>query len=74
VNEQEFIYGSLKQHTEQISQLTDLFKKQQDMIDGLLLLITKMASPEYARKQAKVAEMADIADKVEFMRSLLKNK
>jgi predicted site-specific integrase-resolvase len=72
MNEQEFIYGSLKQHTEQIDQLTDLLEKQQDMIEDLLNLIAKMQSPEYARRQVKVAEMADIAEKMAFIRNLNK--
>ena len=72
MTEQEFIYGKLKHLTEQIDQLTYVVERQQDMIENMLMLIDKMQSPEYIRKQAKIAEMTDVIEKVEFIRNLNK--
>lgn len=72
MDEQQFIYGRLKFLTEQVNFLTDTIEKQQDLLGKLFNLIEKMQSPEYASKQAKLAEMKDVAEKIKFIREYMK--
>jgi hypothetical protein len=73
MDEQQFIYGRLKYLTEQVNFLMDAIEKQQDLLGKLSGIIEQMLSPEYASKQAKLAEMKDVADKIEFIRKHVKN-
>lgn len=71
MNEQEFIYGKLKYLTESVDVLTNAIEQQQNIIDDLVMIISEMQSPEYARKQVNVAKATDIAAKVAFMRNVM---
>jgi hypothetical protein len=70
MDEKQYIYQRLHYLGEQVEFLTHVLEKQSELIGGLTGIIEKMQSPDYARKQAKTAEMADVAEKVAFMRSL----
>lgn len=74
MNEQEFIYGKLKNLTEEVEFLFDTVNRQQDMIEELTKIITMMQSPDYASKQAKTAQMVDVAEKLAFIKNLNNKK
>lgn len=72
MNEPQYIYARLKFLGDQVEHLTDLLEKQQELIGGLVGAIEKMQTPEYARKQAQVAEGAKVADKLAFIQGMLR--
>jgi hemerythrin superfamily protein len=72
MNEQEFIYGRLKYLNDRIEFLYATIEKQQDLMRKISDIIEQMQSPEYANKQVKLAEMKDVADKIEFIRKYTK--
>lgn len=72
MDEQQFIYSRLKYLTEQVNFLMDTTETQQDLLGTLVGVIEKMQYPEYAGKQAKLAEMKDVADKIKFMQKHMK--
>lgn len=73
MDEQTFIYSKLKYLTDSVEILTGTVEKQSKMIGKLTEIIEQMMSPEYASKQAKIAEMVDVAEKIKYMRELGKN-
>jgi len=70
LDETQYIYARLKYLNDEIANLTDIYERQQDMIENILKLIDTMQSPEYARKQARTAEMVDIAEKLAMFRKM----
>jgi hypothetical protein len=70
MDEKQYIYQRLHYLGEQVDFLMSALEKQSELIGGLTGIIEKMQSPEYVRKQAKTSEMADVTEKVAFMRSL----
>jgi hypothetical protein len=72
MNEQQFIYERLSYLNDRIMFLYDTVERQQDLLGKLFNLVEQMQSPEYASKQAKLAEMKDVADKIKFMRDYMK--
>jgi hypothetical protein len=74
MNEQEFIYSRLHYLNEQVDFLTGALEKNTELIGKLLGLLEQTQSPEYIRKQVKVAEMAEVAEKIKFMRDLINKK
>ncbi|WP_425203791.1 hypothetical protein [Priestia megaterium] len=73
MNEQQYIYGRLKFLSDQVEQLTDLFGRQQKLIEQLAHMVKDMQSPEYIRKQAKTAEMIEVAEKIAMIKNMGKN-
>ncbi|MFK7678627.1 hypothetical protein ACI3ER_11355 [Bacillus sp. Wb] len=72
MNEQQYIYGRLKFLSDQVEQLTDLFGRQQKLIEQLVHMVKDMQSPEYIRKQAKTAEMIEVAEKIAMIKGMSK--
>jgi hypothetical protein len=71
MTEQEFIYGRLHYLTEQVESLTNAVEKHTDLIGKLLGIIEQMQSPEYIKRQVKVAEMAEVAEKIKYFKSII---
>jgi hypothetical protein len=70
MDEKQYIYQRLHYLGEQVEFLTNALEKQSELIGSLLGIIEKMQSTEYARRQVKTAEMADVSEKIAFIRNL----
>jgi hypothetical protein len=74
MDEKQYIYQRLHFLGEQVEFLTKSLEKQSELIGSLTAIIEKMQSPEYARMQAKTSEMADVAEKIAFIRNLTRKE
>ncbi|MGZ9868211.1 hypothetical protein ACU3L3_07290 [Priestia endophytica] len=72
MNEKEFIYQRLNYLHEQLNSLAEIVEKQSNLIGNISDLLEHMQSPEYASKQANLAEMKDVTDKINLMRNIHK--